>query len=360
MRGSPFFFRAQMAHAPVHASRKDDGWYKADVHFTESIPIESYATATIRCHVNVILPCKCEYKMPIPVAKWRRSIRFAGTGKCAVCVCRHARQICTCKYPSCQPMDTAPAAPAAPIEAAATSTHGPVEKRSAAEAGLAERPASKRLAEAAAAAGTAAAASGARTAASSSAPSPGSCGATESAERVAVDMAGRTKPPPGWTKVMDFGKLKGYRSPDGRKAMSLPAAWRLYDEQLARVAVHPRSASPCTDAPPPASRKQLVSTPSADSSAAAIVAAPAPAIARATALVPYFGGRTSSRRGKQPLDPAVGKRVWSWRQDLQRTMAGEIVDFQFWQDRVREHFVRYDDNVSLWRSEAEWWEDEES
>ena len=173
-------------------------------------------------------------------------------------------------------------------------------------------------------------------------------------------MAGRTKPPPGWTKVMDFGKLKGYRSPDGRKAMSLPAAWRLYDEQLARVAVHPRSASPCTDAPPPASRKQLVSTPSADSSAAAIVAAPAPAIARATALVPYFGGRTSSRRGKQPLDPAVGKRVWSWRQDLQRTMAGEIVDFQFWQDRVREHFVRYDDNVSLWRSEAEWWEDEES
>ena len=159
---------------------------------------------------------------------------------------------------------------------------------------------------------------------------------------------------------MDFGKLKGYRSPDGRKAMSLPAAWRLYDEQLARVAVHPRSASPCTDAPPPASRKQLVSTPSADSSAAAIVAAPAPAIARATALVPYFGGRTSSRRGKQPLDPAVGKRVWSWRQDLQRTMAGEIVDFQFWQDRVREHFVRYDDHVSLWRSEAEWWEDEES
>ena len=70
--------------------------------------------------------------------------------------------------------------------------------------------------------------------------------------------------------------------------------------------------------------------------------------------------RRSSRKGKQPLDPAIGKRVWSWRQDLQRTMVGEIMDFQFWQDRVREHFVRYEDGVSLWRPEAEWWEDEET
>ena len=51
-------------------------------------------------------------------------------------------------------------------------------------------------------------------------------------ERAAAELAAvRTKPPPGWTKVMDFGKLKGYRSRDGRTAMSLPAAWRLYDEQ---------------------------------------------------------------------------------------------------------------------------------
>eukprot|EP00900_Chrysochromulina_parva_P027348 jgi/Chrpa1/9247/Chrysochromulina_OHIO_Genome00021808-RA len=56
-------------------------------------------------------------------------------------------------------------------------------------------------------------------------------GATKSTEPAAADMAVRTKPPPGWTKVMDFGKPKGYRSPDGRKAISLPAAWRLYDEQ---------------------------------------------------------------------------------------------------------------------------------
>ena len=56
-------------------------------------------------------------------------------------------------------------------------------------------------------------------------------GATKSTERAAADMAVRTKPPPGWTKVMDFGKLKGYRSRDGRKAMSLPAAWRLYDDE---------------------------------------------------------------------------------------------------------------------------------
>ena len=68
--------------------------------------------------------------------------------------------------------------------------------------------------------------------------------------------------------------------------------------------------------------------------------------------------RRSSRKGKQPLDPAIGKRVWSWRQDLQRTMAGEIMDFHVWQDRVREHFVRYEDGVSQWRTEAEWWEDE--
>jgi hypothetical protein len=161
---------------------------------------------------------------------------------------------------------------------------------------------------------------------------------------------------------MDYGKLKGYRSPDGRKAISLPAAWRLYDEQQARAAVcpPPSSAPPCTDAPPPSSRKQPVPTPSAESSATATVAAPAPATALATALVPYFGSRTSSRRGKQPLDPAVGKRVWSWRQDLQREMAGVIMDFQFWQDRVREHFVRYEDGVSLWRPEAEWWEDEDT
>jgi hypothetical protein len=59
----------------------------------------------------------------------------------------------------------------------------------------------------------------------------GPSGATKSTEPAAADMAVRTKPPPGWTKVMDFGKLKGYRSPDGRKAISLPAAWRLYDEQ---------------------------------------------------------------------------------------------------------------------------------
>ena len=51
-------------------------------------------------------------------------------------------------------------------------------------------------------------------------------------ERAAEALAAvRTKPPPGWTKVMDFGKLKGYRSRDGRKAMSLPAAWRLYDDE---------------------------------------------------------------------------------------------------------------------------------
>jgi hypothetical protein len=186
--------------------------------------------------------------------------------------------------------------------------------------------------------------------------------ATNSAGRAAADRAVRTKPPPGWTKVMDYGKLKGYRSPDGRKAISLPAAWRLYDEQQARAAVcpPPSSAPPCTDAPPPSSRKQPVPTPSAESSATTTVAAPAPANALATALVPYFGSRTSSRRGKQPLDPAVGKRVWSWRQDLQREMAGEIMDFQFWQDRVREHFVRYEDGVSLWRPEAEWWEDEDT
>ena len=346
----------QAKTARVHAIRKDNGWFRADVRFTKDIPTESYATPTIRCNVNVITPCNCIYKMPIPAADWRSSIKFAGKGKCPVCVCRHARLFCSCDKPSCQPMDAAPApaapAPAAPLEAAAATqaTHAPVEKRSAAEAGLAEWPASKRLAEAAAAAGTAAEDAAA---ASSSAPSHQS--------GAAADMAVRTKPPPGWTKVMDYGKLRGYRSPDGRKAISLPAAWRLYDEQQARVAVvPPGSASPCTDAPPPSSRKQPVSTPSADSSATATVAAPAPATALATALVPYFGGRTSSRRGKQPLDPAVGKRVWSWRQDLQRTMVGEIMDFQFWQDRVREHFVRYEDGVSLWRPEAEWWEDEET
>jgi hypothetical protein len=350
--------------ARVYAIRKDNGWFRADVSFTEDIPAESYASATRRCNVNVITPCNCIYKMPIPVAEWRSYIKFAGKGKCPVCVCRHAHLVCTCGEPSCQPMDTAPA-PASPLEAAAATqaTHAPVEKRSAAEAGLAEWPASKRLAEAAVAAGTAAEDAAA---ASSSAPShpsgAGPSGATKSAERAAADMAVRTKPPPGWTKVMDYGKLKGYRSPDGRKAISLPAAWRLYDEQQARAAVcpPPSSAPPCTDAPPPSSRKQPVPTPSAESSVTATVAAPAPATALATALVPYFGSRTSSRRGKQPLDPAVGKRVWSWRQDLQREMAGEIMDFQFWQDRVREHFVRYEDGVSLWRPEAEWWEDEDT
>ena len=41
----------------------------------------------------------------------------------------------------------------------------------------------------------------------------------------------RTKPPPGWSKVMDFGKLKGYRSPEGRlHKISLPAAWRLHEQ----------------------------------------------------------------------------------------------------------------------------------
>jgi len=88
----------------------------------------------------------------------------------------------------------------------------------------------------------------------------------------------------------------------------------------------------------------------AEATAAASLADPGDAL-------PYHGGRTSSRRGKQPLDPAVGKHVWSWRKDLQRTVAGEIVDFQLWQGRVREHFVRYEDGVSLWRSEAEWWEE---
>ena len=68
--------------------------------------------------------------------------------------------------------------------------------------------------------------------------------------------------------------------------------------------------------------------------------------------------RRSSRKGKQSLDPAIGKRVWSWRHDLQKKEAGEIVDFHFWQDRLREHFVRYEDGVSQWRTEAEWWEDE--
>ena len=589
------------------AARGDDGWFRTDVcftegipiddessspdvSFTEGIPIESFASAPIRCNVKVITTCHCVYEMPILAAEWRPSIRFAGEGKCADCVCRHVKRkkpvdggglFCTCGKPSCQPMDTAPA-PVAPIEAAAATkaaaaaTHAPAEKRSVVEAGLAERPA-KRLAE------TAAAASGAgAAAASSSAPSHSSgarpIGATKSAKRAAAELAAvRTKPPPGWTKVMDFGKLKGYRSRDGRKAMSLPAAWHLYDEQhteqQSRVATLPSSVSPCTDALPTASRKRPVSTPSADLFAtSATAAAPAPATALAAALaadnddgdskeedappglrspppgfafassppraaalafskqpaldadvlvgrsilfhwgsigwqlgtltrrnfdgrikrsgvtanfnvhyevdndevatvlslenydgheesswllleqvakppaaaattiestleqpaataadgtdataggtaavpehvtvavahgttaaaapapqaddsaaavaraavaaanaaareveataaasladpgdaLPYHGGRTSSRRGKQPLDPAVGKLVWSWRKDLQRTVAGEIVDFQLWQGRVREHFVRYEDGVSLWRSEAEWWEE---
>ena len=310
------------------AARGDDGWFRTDVCFTEGIPIdddesyaspdisfmegipiESFASAPIRCNVKVITTCHCIYEMPILAAEWRPSIRFAGKGKCADCVCRHVKRkkpvdggglFCTCGKPSCQPMDTAPA-PVAPIEvaaatkAAAAATHAPAEKRSAAEAVLAERPA-KRLAEAgqagqaAAAAGIAAAASGAgAAAASSSAPSHSSgarpIGATKSAERAAAERAVvRTKPPPGWTKVMDFGKLKGYRSREGRKAMSLPAAWRLYDEQQARVAMLPSSVSPCTDALPTASRKRHVSTPSADSSSTATAAAPAPATALATAL----------------------------------------------------------------------------
>ena len=48
----------------------------------------------------------------------------------------------------------------------------------------------------------------------------------------AAAPATHTKPPPGWAKVMDFGKLKGYRSPEGRlRKISLPAAWRLYEQQ---------------------------------------------------------------------------------------------------------------------------------
>ena len=35
--------------------------------------------------------------------------------------------------------------------------------------------------------------------------------------------------PPGWTKVMDFGKVKGYRGPRGERAGTKQEAWRRHD-----------------------------------------------------------------------------------------------------------------------------------
>ena len=195
----------QASAATVHAIRKDDGWYKADVSFSKDIRNESSENPTIRCYVNVITPClsgDCKYLLPIPVANWQKFIRFPGKGKCAICVCRHVKRkkpedgggpFCTCGKPSCQPMDTAPA----PIEAAA------------------------------AAAGTAAAA-----------PGTGAVAASSSASS-------------------------------------------------ARLVVPLSSASPCTGAAAPPSRKRNL----ADSSVTATVAAPAPATALGTAVVPYKAAR---------------------------------------------------------------------
>jgi len=54
-------------------------------------------------------------------------------------------------------------------------------------------------------------------------------------ERVQAEGASsqrHTKPPAGWTKLMDFGKLKGYRSPEGQlMKISLPAVWRIYEQR---------------------------------------------------------------------------------------------------------------------------------
>jgi hypothetical protein len=101
------------AAATVHAIRKNDGWYKADVSFSKDIRNESSKNPTIRCYVNVITPClsgDCIYFLPIPVANWQPFIKFAGKGKCANCVCRHVKRnkpedgggpFCTCGIPSC-------------------------------------------------------------------------------------------------------------------------------------------------------------------------------------------------------------------------------------------------------------------
>ncbi len=249
--------RAQRNPRGGTEARYMPGWFRVDVAFTENIPEALYLSTESRCKIKAVTPCGCTYAIPIPAAqaRWKHYARFAGTGKCSDCTCMHVKGgVCTCKGPGaavCQPLagTGAPAAPAEPAVAAIQAAPAPAlasaGKRSAAEAGLGERAASKRPA----AAPPMAARPGGTAAAASSA--PGAAGAAASSS--AAPSAAAAEPSSG--------------------------------------------ASPFTDVHPPASRKRPTPTPTAGPSAAAAEPPPAPTD---TALVPFNPARAragASHRG---------------------------------------------------------------
>jgi hypothetical protein len=112
---------------------------------------------------------------------------------------------------------------------------------------------------------------------------------------------GRTKPPPGWIKLTDNGRLKGYRRREGGKLIkSLAAAWRLHDseteptskqEDMQDVKVEvPHSAAPCApsmkrEVPPSTTTSAAAHVPSAKSAGKQKMAADkAAALERAVGL----------------------------------------------------------------------------
>ena len=60
--------------------------------------------------------------------------------------------------------------------------------------------------------------------------------------------------PPGWSRIMNFGKCQGYRGPAGQRVQSRPAAWREHQEiqeNLARVEAAADAAAELVATEPP-------------------------------------------------------------------------------------------------------------
>jgi len=112
--------------------------------------------------------------------------------------------------------------------------------------------------------------------------------------------------PPGWSKITDYGKIKGYRGPDGKKVTTKRAAWRLHEEAAeetgassetkeVEVEVDEEDGPDCGVAPPP--RPAAPPPPRPAERAAPLSAAPPSELAaRAAATSAAYGALTPPRK----------------------------------------------------------------